>query len=223
EEQDRAVLEQARALQQTADTAQEQARELTRSEGAYRHQTRILQSILDSMSDGVAVADANGRFLHLNPAARQILGLGAEEPLPDDWAARYRTYLPDAATPLPPEQLPMARALRGETADGVEVFIRHPQAPEGVWTSAYPRPLHDETGAVQGGVLVFRDITGRKRRERRQAAQHAVTEVLAEAGTLPEAAPRILQALAGTLGWDWGTLWYLDPQPEVLRCFDVWH
>ncbi len=223
EEQDRAVVEQARRLQQTAEAAQEQARELARSEAAYRRQTRILQSILDSMSDGVAMAEADGRFLHLNPAARQILGLGADEPLPDDWAARYRVYLPDAATPLPPEQLPMARALRGETADAVEVFIRHPQAPEGVWTSAYPRPLHDETGALQGGVLVFRDITGRKRLERRQAAQHAVTEVLAEAGTLREATPRILQTLAGSLGWDWGALWSLDPQTGALHCFDVWH
>ena len=36
----------------------------------YREQTRILQSVLDCMGDGVVVADAQGRFLVFNPAAR---------------------------------------------------------------------------------------------------------------------------------------------------------
>ena len=43
---------------------------LAHSELALREQTRILQSVLDCMGDGVVVADATGRFLVFNPAAR---------------------------------------------------------------------------------------------------------------------------------------------------------
>src|SRR6266851_2792147 len=49
------------------------ATELARSGEELRKQTRILQSVLDSIGDGVNVADEQGRFLVFNPAAEQIL------------------------------------------------------------------------------------------------------------------------------------------------------
>src|ERR1022692_3947678 len=36
-------------------------------------QAEVLQSILDSMGDGVVVADSQGRLLHMNPTARRTL------------------------------------------------------------------------------------------------------------------------------------------------------
>src|SRR5262249_10326598 len=67
------------------------------------------------------------------------------------------------------------------------------------------------------------DITERKRAEQRLVAQHTVTQILAEAATLPEATPQILQAVCECLGWDLGALWSLDRQAGVLRCVEVWH
>jgi PAS domain S-box-containing protein len=119
--------------------------------------------------------------------------------------------------------MPLARALRGETVEAVEVFLRRRGSLESVWTSVYARPLRDEAGAVRGAALVFRDITERRRVERRQAAQHAVTAVLAEAASLDEAAPRLLEAICQSTGGDWGALWQFDPAAEVLRCVNVWH
>ena len=66
-------LEEIRRLNQSLE---EHAQELARSELALREQTRILQSVLDCMGDGVVVADAQGRFLVFNPAAERILGRG---------------------------------------------------------------------------------------------------------------------------------------------------
>ncbi len=78
-----------------------------------------------------------------------------------------------------------------------------------------------------GGELVFtvilRDITERKRAERRLAAQHTVTQVLAEAATLEEATRKILQAVCEGLVWDLGELWRIDRAAGVLRCVEVWH
>lgn len=76
------------------------------------------------------------------------------------------------------------------------------------------------------GVFVLAaitDITERKQAEQRQAAQHAVSRVLAEASTLEDAAPQILQAVCESLGWDVGELWTVDREATVLRCVDVWH
>src|SRR6267143_4039091 len=62
---------------------------------------------------------------------------------------------------------------------------------------------------VDGKILsrVIRYAVERKRVERRLAAQHAVTSVLAESATLNDATPRILQAVCESLEWEMGALW----------------
>ncbi len=66
------------------------------------------------------------------------------------------------------------------------------------------------------------EIKDRKKAEIRLLAQHATTSILAESKTLAEAAPRLLQAVAVSLGWDSGILWRVDPQGKILRCVEVW-
>ena len=70
---------------------------------------------------------------------------------------------------------------------------------------------------------VGRDITQRKRAERRLAAGYAVTRVLAEAESLHAAAPLILMSICEGLGWELGALWRLDEIADVLRCEQFWH
>src|SRR5207245_5797391 len=59
--------------------------------------------------------------------------------------------------------------------------------------------------------------------ERHLALGYAVTRVLADAATLEEAAPRILQAICQHVSWEAGVLWIKDRQDNVLRCVDVWY
>jgi PAS domain S-box-containing protein len=220
---EKAAAEQAQRLQRSLADLQERADELARSEDALRRQTRILQAVLRSMSAGVVVAHETGKFLLFNPAAERILGLGPADISPAEWSKRYGCYLPDRVTAYPPEQLPLARAIRGEESDDVEIYVRHNHKPEGIWMSVTARPLRDENGVVRGGLSVVHDVTEKKHAERRLAAQHAVTGVLAESAALPEATPQILQAICESVGWDVGALWTVDPAAHVLRCVDVWH
>jgi len=155
------IIERKRAEAELA----ERAGELARSEEALQNQTRILQSILTSMGDGVIVVNEQGRFLLFNPAAEQILGIGQTDTTPAEWTQQYGLYLPDRVTPYPPEDLPLTRAMQGEAVNAVEVFVRHSKAPEGIWVSVTGRPLRDNEGASRGGVVVFSDITERKRTE----------------------------------------------------------
>ena len=59
--------------------------------------------------------------------------------------------------------------------------------------------------------------------EHRLQVQNAATRALAEAGSLADAAPRVLSALGGPLGWELGAVWCVDRTSSRLRCTSVWH
>ncbi len=132
---------------------------LLRTEEALRRQTEILQSVLDSMSDGVVVADETGKFLLFNPAAERFLGIGPTDSPPEKWTRRYGIFRLDKVTPYPTEELPLLRAMRGEDVDDVRLYIRNPWLPEGAIISVNGRPWRSSSGSLQGGVAAFRDIT----------------------------------------------------------------
>ena len=140
---------------------------------ALHSQTRILQSILDSMGDGVIVADETGKFLFFNPEAEGLIDIAMGTTL-GELPERYGLFLPDTITPFPSDEFPLTRAIRGEFSDNVEIFIRNEKVPQGVYIEVAGRPLQDESGKRRGGVIVFRDVTERKRTE--EALARAYTQ-----------------------------------------------
>jgi signal transduction histidine kinase len=205
-------------------TLEQRAGELARSEAALREQTRILQSVLDCMGDGVVVADALARFLIFNPAAERILGLGRIDDRPfQEWPQLYGVYRPDRATPFPVDDLPLIRAIRGESVDEAELYIANPSQDDGTWILVTGRPLRDDHGGLEGGVIAFQDITRRKRSERRLAAQYETTRVLAEADSPVQATQQIVQTVCESLDWDLGAFWRVDSHTQRLRSVTFWH
>jgi PAS domain S-box-containing protein len=158
------LLWNARSLDRL-DGERRAAEETTRENG------RVLQLILDSMTDGVAVADARGQFLVFNRAAEQILGVDAGTTGPAGWSDLYGLFVEDGMTPFPPMELPLARAIRGEEVRDVVMMTRNPGRPEGAWLKVSARPLQDPKGVLQGGVALFSDITEGRRLE--EARRHA--------------------------------------------------
>ncbi len=128
-----------------------------------KRQKELLRLILESIADGVVVADSNGKFLLFNAAAEHVLGIGATDTTPSQWSDQYGSYLPDGVTLYPPNDLPLVRAMRGETVDAVELFIRNAKVPDGRLIRITGGPLKGADGALQGGVVVFHDITLQKR------------------------------------------------------------
>ena len=137
-------------------------------------QGNLLESIFNSISDGVVVADASGNFTIFNPSAERIIGIGATETDTDEWSDTYGLFFPDRVTPFPADELPLVRAIRGEIADEVEMFVRNPNVPDGVFISVNGRPLQDDEGNPKGGVIVFRDVT------QRMIAEEALTQAFAQ-------------------------------------------
>jgi PAS domain S-box-containing protein len=166
--------------------AEERAIAAAFSERACRKQTAILRSVLASMGDAVVVTDEAGVAMHFNPAAKQLLGIDAGAggvPSID----RYHLYLPDGVTPVPQNDRPLARAMRGESFDEAEYLVRQEGGVADKAVSATGRPLLDEDGTVRGGVVVFHDVTDRNRvqaefhraKEAAEAANSAKSEFLA--------------------------------------------
>jgi diguanylate cyclase (GGDEF)-like protein/PAS domain S-box-containing protein len=71
-------------------------------------------------------------------------------------------------------------------------------------------------------LTIVNDITERMRAERRLRMGHTVTQVLADARTVEEALPQILQAVAEASGWAYGARWGLDKASNQLHCIEIW-
>jgi PAS domain S-box-containing protein len=86
--------------------------ERKRAEEALRQSETTLNAILNSLAEGVLVADTQGNVVFANSAARAMLGLTGEEPLDE---------LPD---PWEDFDLPEAVAHCTRTRDGIEAGVR---------------------------------------------------------------------------------------------------
>jgi PAS domain S-box-containing protein len=145
------------------------------------HPSGFLADLLECVSEGVVAADLEGRFVLFNSSAQRMLGLGPHDVPSDEWPGIYGIFLEDTVTQFPPDQVPLARAIRGETVQGCIVHIRNPQVPDGLWIDVSAVPLRDKAGVVYGGVAVFRDVTGERQRLDRTRLLSAVAEQTADA------------------------------------------
>ena len=131
-----------------------------------RSQTQLMETVFESIGDGVVAADSQGRFTIFNPSAERIAGMGMMESSPENWTSQCGIFHADGQTPFRTDQLPLLRAMRGKTTDDLEMLIRNEKRPAGVFISVNGRPLLETAKGHDGGVITFRDITSRKKAER---------------------------------------------------------
>jgi PAS domain S-box-containing protein len=153
---------------------------------------RRLKVVLDTMSDGLVVADANGNFVIFNEAAESILGKGPVNVDRSLWQSHYGIFLADGVTPARQEALPLTRAMNGETVDRMELVVRNKQRPDGDFIEVSATPLQDD-GRQAGGVAIFRDISERKR------AEHAARKAKEEAEEASQAKTEFLSRMSHEL------------------------
>ncbi|MBV1861381.1 MAG: PAS domain-containing protein [Nannocystaceae bacterium] len=127
------------------------------------HELRF-RGMADVMDVGVTAVDRNGEFTYFNAKATELTGLGQTQIPPEEWAKAFGIYYPDGVTVFPMEELPLIRALSGETVHGVEMILDNPllNGRRSVAVSAFP--LKDARG---GAVAVFQDVDERVERRRK--------------------------------------------------------
>ncbi|HZP37331.1 MAG TPA: GAF domain-containing protein [Methylomirabilota bacterium] len=192
-----------------------------RAEARLREQREELAVTLASIADAVVVTDVAGRVRFMNAAAERLTGRSAQE-------ARGRP-LP-AICPLvseetrAPVESPAARVVRdGALAPRTGLLLVRRDGQERPVDESGAR-LFDPEGAVDGAVLVLRDLTERRSIEREQAAViareqsarrdaaalSAVGQALVQSLDRASVGRHIAEGIRTLLGGSISVLWELD-------------
>ena len=127
-------------------------------------QNKLLESILEGMSDGVLVVDRDARLKVFNRTSREVMGLHEGHEAISDWRSLKGNMRPDGVTPYELSERPLLRALRRETVRNDELlFVR--QDGRRSWLTVNAGPLFDDRGKLHGAVAVFRDDSQRRQAE----------------------------------------------------------
>lgn len=121
--------------------------------------TAASAAILAQLAEGVIVTDGTGRITLVNAAAAAIHGVSRLDVEPGSYSDTYHLFTEDGE-PYPPLDLPLARAVRGETVRDARWRIRRPDGAE-VIAVGNAQPLRGIDGGQIGAVLTVRDDTAR--------------------------------------------------------------
>jgi two-component system cell cycle sensor histidine kinase/response regulator CckA len=175
----------------------------------------IERLVLEQLPMAVVATDVNGIVTRWTNFSESLFGWTAGEAVGQD--------LLDLLIDTPDRQAAesiLARAQAGQASDGEFPVLRKDGTR--LLCRLSQSPLHEDVGDLAGIAWVLMDITRSKEADRRLAARTAVTRVLAEAGSLEDAAPKVLHAVCQSLGWNLGALWRVDEAANCLYCVDLW-
>jgi len=128
-----------------------------------RREKQHLQTLTDTIADGVCVMDQRGRILQINPAFTEILGYPPAEVVGE--VGHHLFHVHGDGSDIPVDECPIISATsRGTDYSGEEVF-RHRDG-RLLTVEITCKPFRQET-YVEGSVTAFRDISERKATELR--------------------------------------------------------
>ena len=186
----RNIRERNRELQEIIDS-RERVIAAERSMSALHRQN---QMILNAAGEGIFGLDLEGRATFINPAGAQMIGWESEALIGmRPYQLMHQAHGDGASYPF--EKSPTGLAIRQG--------MPHTAAEEFYWRkdgTSFPveytsTPIVGEDGGVTGAVVVFRDVTERKRAELAQHGRSKVLERLASGAALDE----VLATLIGTV------------------------
>jgi signal transduction histidine kinase len=128
-----------------------------------RRRVSELEAILANMADALLIIDADGRLIRLNRAARELLSLDDStivlgQPIEaqqlDQWPAGGRAVA-EALQPI----VDRLKTTQEPQEEEIEIAGRRT-------FSFRASPLHDTDAGFNGGVIVFRDVSGRREVEK---------------------------------------------------------
>jgi len=129
----------------------------------------ILEAVINNLVEGVLVADEDGEIVHINSAARRLQNIGESDGKMEESVGLLD---PETHSALDEENLPFARALRGDTTTQ-ELLVKNGNFPNGAYVQTSSIRI-ERPRSKPIGVVVWRDLTHSRRAE----------EVLEESVTL---------------------------------------
>ena len=141
------------ALRQANDELEQAGTNVDRTE-------RRLMNILNAIPVALVETDATGRFVFANRAAHQLLGRKDAELIGLRFhSATWGITYPDGRM-IPPELLPAARALRGQTVKGFQHLMVNPGTRKKMLVSVTAMPIQNAAGEVIGSSAAIVETEG---------------------------------------------------------------
>jgi PAS domain S-box-containing protein len=141
--------------------------ERARTQRALEQSEARLRAILEDIPIAVGVMDRQGHWTVCNARMRAFIPdtIPAYDP---ERAGRWHAFTV-SGDPLPPQEWPGVRALRGETVlPGVEFTYQTDEGRE-IFTVVSAVPLRGRDGSVESAIAVVQDVTERKQLEQERA------------------------------------------------------
>ncbi|MCU0633314.1 MAG: PAS domain-containing protein [Gemmatimonadaceae bacterium] len=184
---------------------------------------RRLRRLLEHVGSAILELDAHGCVVYANPAAERLVGTPVTALLGrrfDD--AAWAVTAPDG-TPIAPDALPGARALRGEVVTGARHTVRRAgdDARRVVAVNAVPVADPEDGTRIIGVLCSIEDVTeewtaheAERRARRRSEVLQGLTAALGRARSVEDVARIALDDTAQALGYAYGTFCLLDAAGE---------
>lgn len=132
------------------------------SEGNYSQ--NFLHAVLENLSDGIVACDAQGVLTFFNRATQELHGQPFHSISAEQWAEHYNLYRTDGETLLTLEEIPLYRALQGESIQNIEMVIKSSQGElRTILVNGGPIVARDDQQL--GAVVALQDISQRKQAE----------------------------------------------------------
>ena len=216
----KATREAGAAFGRMSATLAVREKERDRAEDARLAGEARLARLLRLMPAGVAEWDAEGRFSYVNAAAERMLGAQPGELVGqrhDEPAWRSTAH---DGTPIPPERLPVARALRGEVAMDYEHVVTTLDGRRAALLVDIV-PVRGKSGRIEGALAAFQDVTARQAVARALNESELRFRSFVENSTdvlwIVDAAAGQLEYLSPSYEQAWG-----EPRGRIMRDLACW-
>ena len=122
-------------------------------------QKRLFET-LNAIPVALVETDRQGKFVFANRAAHQLLGRRDAELIGLRFhSATWGITFPDGR-PIPPDLLPSARALRGQTVKGFQHLLANPASRRKMLVSVTAMPIENELGQITGSTAALVETEG---------------------------------------------------------------
>ena len=137
---------------------------LVQSEAARAQSEALYRQVIDALPVGVALLDTNGKFGIYNDAMKAMSG-SPDARYEGDLSSSFGVFRVDGVTPFPDAEMPIVRALGGETGAEAELFMRNAALTEGKRILVKALPMKDAAGNITAAVAVATDVTEQRKLE----------------------------------------------------------
>jgi len=163
----------------------------------------------------IIITDSRGNIEYVNPKFRQLTGYTTEEVI-----GKNLRILKSGETTSEEYKRLWDTITSGNDWSGR--FHNKKKNGELYWEDALISPVKNNDGKIINFIAIKEDITREAEIGQRNQAQYAIAAILVQATSAEEIVSKVIQTICECFGWDFGTLWVVDRQENVLRSKINW-